>query len=103
MVKAILLEIQFLVGVSPTLSNSYCYESFVYLGSQVTQGNTLRKTGIMQSHNGTNGLPKSVSKNHVRNTGLPTGRESYGNGATVVVVGVTPHQGGWESQPQGEG
>ncbi|MFN6567936.1 hypothetical protein [Dendronalium sp. ChiSLP03b] len=23
--------------------------------------------------------------------GLPTGRESYGNGVTIVVVGVTPH------------
>lgn len=103
MVKATLLEIQFLVGVRPTLSNSCCYESFVYLGSQIAQGSTLRKTGIMQSQNGTNGSPKSVSKNHVRNTGLPTGRESYGNGATVVVVGVTSHLGGWESQPQGEG
>jgi hypothetical protein len=37
-------------------------------------------------------------------TGLPTGRESYGNGDPIVVVGVTPHQGGCDiKQPQGEG
>ena len=29
----------------------------------------------------------------VRNTGSPTGRESYGDGVPMVVVGVTPHQG----------
>lgn len=57
----------------------------------------------MQSLNGTNGTPKSVKKNHVRNMGLPTEREFSGNGATVVVVGVTTHQGGWENQLQGEG
>ena len=38
-----------------------------------------------------------------RTTGSPTGREPYGDGDSIVVVGVTPHQGGWESQPQGEG
>lgn len=29
-------------------------------------------------------------------TGLPKGRESYGNGVSIVVVGVTTHQGGRE-------
>jgi len=39
-----------------------------------------------------------------RTTGSPKGRESYGDGAFIVVVGVTPHQGGCEiKQPQGEG
>ena len=38
-----------------------------------------------------------------RITGWPTGREPHGHGALVVVVGVTPHQGGRESRPQGEG
>jgi hypothetical protein len=32
----------------------------------------------------------------VRNTGMPTGRETYGIGVTVVVRG-------WESQLHGEG
>lgn len=37
-------------------------------------------------------------------TGLPTGRETYGNGASIVVVGVTSHQGSCDiNQPQGEG
>jgi hypothetical protein len=37
-------------------------------------------------------------------TGLPMGREAYGNGASIVVVGVTTHQGGCEiKQPQGQG
>jgi len=34
--------------------------------------------------------------------GWPTGRESYGHGVLVVVVGVTPHQGERESRSQGE-
>ena len=38
-----------------------------------------------------------------RTTGSPTGREPYGDADSIVVVGVTPHHGGWESQPQGEG
>src|SRR5579864_7587781 len=38
-----------------------------------------------------------------RTAGSPTGRETYGDGGSIVVGGVTPTQGGWESQPQGEG
>ena len=34
--------------------------------------------------------------------GLPKGRESYGNGVLIVVVGVTPHQGKRESRLQVE-
>jgi hypothetical protein len=37
------------------------------------------------------------------NVGSPTGRESYGDGVPVVAVGVTTHQGGRESRPQGQG
>src|SRR5919198_71592 len=33
-----------------------------------------------------------------RNTGWPTGREPYGYGGVVVVVGVTPDRGGRESR-----
>ena len=36
-------------------------------------------------------------------TGSPKGREPQGDGASIVVGGVTPTHGGWESQPQGEG
>jgi hypothetical protein len=32
----------------------------------------------------------------------PPGREAQGHGARVVVVSVTPHQGGREDRPQGE-
>ncbi len=35
--------------------------------------------------------------------GWPTGREPQGHGGAVVVVGVTPDQGAWESHAQGEG
>jgi hypothetical protein len=34
--------------------------------------------------------------------GLPKGRESYGDGVPIVIVGVTPHQGERESRLQGE-
>jgi hypothetical protein len=37
------------------------------------------------------------------NSGWPKGREPYGHGGSVVVVRVTPHRGGRESRPQGEG
>jgi len=36
------------------------------------------------------------------NEGSPTGRESYGDGGLVVVVGVTSGQGIRESRTQGE-
>ena len=38
-----------------------------------------------------------------RTAGSPTGREPYGDGVPVVVVGVTSHQGGRESRLQGKG
>jgi len=38
-----------------------------------------------------------------RTAGSPTGREPHGDGVPIVVVGVTSHQGGRESRPQGEG
>jgi hypothetical protein len=37
------------------------------------------------------------------NAGSPTGREPQGDGVPILVVGLTPHQGGRESRPQGEG
>src|SRR6266853_3955121 len=37
------------------------------------------------------------------NAGSPKGREPYGDTGLVVVVRVTPQQGGRESRPQGEG
>jgi len=37
------------------------------------------------------------------NAGSPVGREPYGDGVPIVVVGVTAHQGGRESRPQGKG
>ena len=36
------------------------------------------------------------------NVGSPTGREPYGDGVPIVVVGVTPHQGERESRSQGK-
>ncbi|NJM22274.1 MAG: hypothetical protein HC907_27980 [Richelia sp. SM1_7_0] len=33
---------------------------------------------------------------------MPKGRESYGDGVLIVVVGVTPHQGKRESRLQGK-
>lgn len=38
----------------------------------------------------------------VRNTGSPKGREFYGDGAAIVVAGVTPRRGTRESRVQGE-
>ena len=39
-----------------------------------------------------------------RTAGSPTGCEPYGDGASIVVVGVTTHHGGWPiNQLQGKG
>jgi hypothetical protein len=49
---------------------------------------------------------RSLRALHVRldrNSGLPISREAHGNGASIVLVGVTPYQGARESQVQGEG
>jgi len=52
----------------------------------------------------TNGTPKSrCIRTAGTNVGSPTGREPQGDGVPIVVVRVTPHQGGRESRPQGEG
>ena len=45
----------------------------------------------------------TLQRTAVTNVGSPTGRESYGDGGSVVVAGATPGQGGRESRPQGEG
>jgi hypothetical protein len=37
------------------------------------------------------------------NAGSPVGREPYGDGVLIVVVGVTAHRGGRENRPQGKG
>ena len=43
---------------------------------------------------GMNEVPTSVYYvRDIRNSGWPTGRESYGHAVLVVVVGVTSHQG----------
>jgi hypothetical protein len=57
----------------------------------------------MNSLKGMNGKPKLLESVHQgRNMGLPQGRESYGDGVPIVVVGVTPHQGKRESRLQGQ-
>ena len=51
----------------------------------------------------TNGPPTVRSDVQPRwTTRLPTGCEPYGNGASIVVVGVTTDQGRRESRLQGE-
>src|SRR6266568_2857586 len=56
----------------------------------------------------TNGLEdkQALSALHVqldRNSGSPTRGDPHGDGASIVLVGVTPYQGAWESQVQGKG
>ncbi len=66
--------------------------------------------GILQERStvsrikGIYGVPTVICNvHHVRNTGLPTGCESYGNGVLVVVVGVTPHQGNGNADYRAKG
>ena len=55
----------------------------------------------IKSRTDTLNRPRNVT--YDRTAGSPTGREPYGDGNSIVVGGVTTTQGGWESQPQGEG
>ena len=61
-------------------------------------------TVVSETYQAMNGHPKSsYHVNHDCTAGSPTGREPYGDGDSIVAGGVTSTQGGWESQPQGEG
>jgi hypothetical protein len=51
----------------------------------------------------TDTLSHSDNVIHDCTAGSPKGREPYGDGASIVVGGVTTTHGGWESQPQGKG
>ena len=60
----------------------------------------------MREFKGMNGAPKSLyyvwqGRTWDRLTG--TRHVPYGDRGPVVVVGVTPHRGGRESRPQGQG
>ena len=56
----------------------------------------------MRAFKDTNGTSKSrYTRTAGTNVGSPTGCEPQGDGVPVVVVRVTPHQGGRESRPQG--
>ncbi len=62
-----------------------------------------RRRWLTRPFKGMSGRPTARSNVRQRRTaGWPTARESHGHGAPAVVVGVTPHQGGQESCPQGE-
>jgi hypothetical protein len=53
---------------------------------------------------GVRGTYRTLETSHRDGTrDAPTEGDLYGNGVPIVVVGVTTHQGGWESHPQGEG
>jgi hypothetical protein len=52
------------------------------------------RPSTMSTCKGMNGVPTSdCDVSPVRNTGSPTGRESYGDRVLIVVVEVTLHQG----------
>jgi hypothetical protein len=48
------------------------------------------------------GLSRAIRMTRT-NVGSPKGRELYGDGGPVVVVGFTTHPGGREGRLQGEG
>jgi hypothetical protein len=51
-------------------------------------------------------VKRSLKALHVRfdrNSGSPTSRKAHGDGVSIVLGGVTPSQGAWESQAQGKG
>ena len=58
----------------------------------------------MNNGKGINVVPKVIYYVcQIRNMGWPKRREPHGHGVSIVVVGLTPHQGERESRSQGEG
>lgn len=58
---------------------------------------------VMNPTKVTNEAPKSLYLRSLSaNTGWPKGRESYGHGDPIVVVGVTTHRGERETRSQGK-
>jgi hypothetical protein len=75
-----------------------------------TEDATRARTIGTRSFKEMSGAPTARSDGRQRRiTGSPTGREPYGDGVPIVVVGIhrkveiPPHPGGRESRPQGEG
>src|SRR5438477_1112503 len=104
--KAGLLEAQFPVAIGTPLdhSASTAGPSRYALPIMRVANAPLDGRWGTTSLKGTNGPSTSRStRQPCANAGSPTGRESYGDGAPVVVAGVTPGHGGRESRPQGEG
>ena len=57
----------------------------------------------MRSSKEMNGCPTSVARTSQRDKTRDRLRaRAYGDGGPVVVVGVMPHRGAWESHAQGE-
>ena len=57
----------------------------------------------MRSSKEMNGCPTSVARTSYRDETRDRLRaRAYGDGGPVVVVGVMPHRGAWESHAQGE-
>jgi hypothetical protein len=104
--KAGLLETQFPVAIGTPLdhSASTAGPSRYALPIMRVANAPLDGRWGTTSLKGTNGPSTSRStRQPCANAGSPTGRESYGDGAPVVVAGVTTGCGGRESRPQGEG
>lgn len=60
--------------------------------------NLSAKNAVNETAKVTNGhLTHPENVTYDRTTGLPKGRETYGNGVSIVVVGVTTHHGGGQS------
>jgi len=98
MAKAILLEPQFPV-MNLTIPRYRIYTarpSVLFKAVFVEQGSLDRWTAANEPLKGMKRVPKSRECFLCVNVGLPTGREPYGNGASVVVRGR-------ESRPHGEG
>ena len=106
MVKARLLEIQFPAVYEFARRHSVRNDDAILV--QAFSGGVMNTSTVWardnESWQGNEWITYSVlNVPNRRNTGSPTGHEPHGDGASIVVVSVTPHQGRRESRLQGEG
>lgn len=103
--KAKLLEVQWRVGDKPSLDTTVKIEPRrKHLDCCRGVNSSRREQWSMRPIKPrTDALSHPDNVLHDCTTGSPKGREPYGDGAPIVVGGVTTTHGSWESQLQGEG
>ena len=103
--KAKLLEVQWQVGDRPSLDTTVEVEppSVTSYRKRDVKSSSGEQWSVRPIKPRTDALRHPDNVFHECTVGSPKGREPHGDGTPIVVDGVTPIHGSWESQLQGKG